>query len=217
VTAHRHRRRHCCLALLSVLLLAHPSAAPAEKLVAAWSSVSAVNSPLWIMHDAGFFKQEGLDVDLIFVLSSPTVAKATLAGEVAVSGANSQVIVDSGLAGADLIAMGSMSNVVAFYIMAGPEIRSVADLKGKTVLVNFWATWCGPCKAIAPIVEDLAKEYDGKVKVGKVDVDDNQQTAIKYGIRSIPTLLIMKNGKVNDTIVGAVPKAQIVQKLNAAL
>jgi len=133
VTAHRHRRRHCCLALLSVLLLAHPSAAPAEKLVAAWSSVSAVNSPLWIMHDAGFFKQEGLDVDLIFVLSSPTVAKATLAGEVAVSGANSQVIVDSGLAGADLIAMGSMSNVVAFYIMAGPEIRSVADLKGKTV------------------------------------------------------------------------------------
>ena len=85
------------------------------------------------------------------------------------------------------------------------------------VLIDFWATWCGPCKAIAPIVEDLAKEYDGKVKVGKVDVDDNQQTAIKYGIRSIPTLLIMKNGKVNDTIVGAVPKAQIVEKLNAAL
>jgi thioredoxin 1 len=85
------------------------------------------------------------------------------------------------------------------------------------VLIDFWATWCGPCKAIAPIVEDLAKEYDGKVKVGKVDVDDNQQTAIKYGIRSIPTLLIMKNGKVNDTIVGAVPKTQIVQKLNAAL
>ena len=85
------------------------------------------------------------------------------------------------------------------------------------VLIDFWATWCGPCRAIAPIVEDLAKEYDGKVKVGKVDVDDNQQTAIKYGIRSIPTLLIMKNGKVNDTIVGAVPKTQIVQKLNAAL
>jgi thioredoxin 1 len=85
------------------------------------------------------------------------------------------------------------------------------------VLIDFWATWCGPCKAIAPIVEDLAKEYDGKVKVGKVDVDDNQQTAIKYGIRSIPTLLIMKNGQVNDMIIGAVPKVQIVQKLTAAL
>ena len=85
------------------------------------------------------------------------------------------------------------------------------------VLIDFWAAWCGPCKVIAPIVEDLAKEYDGKVKVGKVDVDNNQQTAIKYGIRSIPTLLIMKNGKVNNTIVGAVPKAQIVQKLKAVL
>ena len=85
------------------------------------------------------------------------------------------------------------------------------------VLVDLWAEWCGPCKAIAPIIEDLANEYDGKIKFGKLDVDDNQQTAIKYGVRSIPTILVFKDGKVNDMIIGAVPKAQIVQKINAAL
>jgi len=85
------------------------------------------------------------------------------------------------------------------------------------VLIDLWAEWCGPCKAIAPIIEDIANEYEGKVKVGKLDVDNNQQTAIKYGVRSIPTLLVFKDGKVNDMIIGAVPKAQIVQKINAAL
>jgi thioredoxin 1 len=81
------------------------------------------------------------------------------------------------------------------------------------VLVDFWAAWCGPCKMIAPVVEEIAKEYDGKLKVGKVDVDANQQYAAKYGIRSIPTLLIFKDGKVVDQIIGAVPKPMITQKL----
>ncbi len=81
------------------------------------------------------------------------------------------------------------------------------------VLVDFWAVWCGPCTAIAPAVEELAKQYKGKVKVAKMDVDEHQQVPQQYGIRSIPTLLLFKGGKVVDQIVGAVPKA----KLEAAL
>tara|TARA_Y100000588_G_scaffold360844_1_gene421093 strand:+ start:313 stop:642 length:330 start_codon:yes stop_codon:yes gene_type:complete len=82
------------------------------------------------------------------------------------------------------------------------------------VLIDFWAVWCGPCKAIAPVIEEIANEYKGKVKVGKVDVDQNQNIAMKYGIRSIPTLLIMKKGEVVNQIVGAVPKDNITDKLN---
>ncbi len=81
------------------------------------------------------------------------------------------------------------------------------------VLIDFWATWCGPCRMIAPIVEDLATEYEGKVKVMKLDVDNNQRTAMTFGIRSIPTVVIVKNGEEVDRILGAVPKQQIVDRL----
>ena len=85
------------------------------------------------------------------------------------------------------------------------------------VLVDFWATWCGPCRTIAPIVEELSSEYEGKAKVCKLDVDTAQKTAAEFGIRSIPTLLIFKEGKVADQLIGAVPKQQITEKLDASL
>ena len=81
------------------------------------------------------------------------------------------------------------------------------------VLVDFWATWCGPCRMLAPVVEALADEYDGKIKVCKVNVDEEEDLAIRFGISSIPTLLVFKNGQLTDTSVGFVPKEQIESML----
>ena len=87
----------------------------------------------------------------------------------------------------------------------------------KPVLVDFWAAWCGPCKAIAPVLEDLDAEYGDKFQIVKVNVDDNPETSARFGIRSIPTLFVFKNGEKVDTVVGSRPKSEFVELLNKHL
>ncbi|MCL2328617.1 MAG: thioredoxin [Bacteroidetes bacterium] len=95
-----------------------------------------------------------------------------------------------------------------------------ADLLKNTkelIVIDFWAEWCGPCKMIAPSVEELAKEYEGKALIGKCDVDDNNEIAVNFGIRNIPTLLFIKDGKVVDRLVGALPKGKIAEAIEKNL
>lgn len=85
----------------------------------------------------------------------------------------------------------------------------------KLSVVDFWAEWCGPCRAIGPVIEDLSKQYEGKVNVGKVNLDYNPEVSIKYGVTSIPAILFIKNGKLVDKLIGAQPKANFVKKIEA--
>ena len=97
------------------------------------------------------------------------------------------------------------------------NFESVVKNSDKLVLVDFRAEWCGPCRMVGPIVEELAKEYDGKAVIGKLNVDNNPNVSMEFGVRNIPTILFFKNGKVVDKQVGAVPKAQLAAKLQAQL
>mgnify|MGYP001494158460 FL=1 len=108
-----------------------------------------------------------------------------------------------------------MSDNVKEY--TSDDFKSEVVESDTPVLVDFWAEWCGPCKVIAPVVEELATDYEGKIKFGKVNVDDNNMVASEYGVRSIPTLLIFKNGTVVNQIVGAVPKEKITDILDTVI
>lgn len=109
--------------------------------------------------------------------------------------------------------------------MASADVTHVTDTNfeqevlksSQPVLIDFWAPWCGPCKAIAPLLDELAKEYAGKLKVVKINVDDNPETPARYGVRGIPNLLIIRNGQVKEQIVGAVPKGHLVRAVDNAL
>jgi len=108
-----------------------------------------------------------------------------------------------------------MPNIV-LYDQYGKK-HNLEEYKGKVVVINFWATWCGPCRMVAPILDELAEEFAGRAKIAKVNVDENQQVPAQFGIRSIPTLILFKDGQVVATQVGALPKSQLAAFVEQAL
>jgi len=102
-----------------------------------------------------------------------------------------------------------MSNAV---VVTDTTFENEIEKHDGLAVVDFWATWCGPCRMVAPILDQLATQYVGKAKVAKLDVDANQQTTMRFNVRSIPTILFFKNGKLVDTVIGAVPKAKLESK-----
>jgi len=107
--------------------------------------------------------------------------------------------------------------------MSGPILLTDENFENEvtgsqvSVLVDFWAEWCSPCRTVGPIIEEIAEEYSGKLKVGKLNVDENQKSTYRYGIRSIPTLIVFKDGKPVDKIIGAFPKRHIIGVIESAL
>jgi thioredoxin 1 len=106
-----------------------------------------------------------------------------------------------------------MAQDAKYVTLTDANFQSEVIDSDQPVLVDFWATWCGPCRIIAPVIEELAVEFEGKAKLAKLDVDHNPQSAMAFGVRSIPTLLFFKNGQVVDQLVGTAPKKVLAQKL----
>src|SRR5262245_28428232 len=155
---HNNVRSHLLL-IVTLLILLFSGTALARNLTVGWSAVSALNAPFWVMNDAGFLKKEGLDVKLVYIPSSSTIAQAQLSGNVDVSSANSQVIVDADLTGCDWVAIGAVTNAVAFYVMANPEISKVTDLKGRKLGVTRFWRFDGFCSA--QIAGEVSTQADG--------------------------------------------------------